>query len=209
MLSYKTDQEEFWTGSFGNSYVNRNSDMAIADAYEALYRKIFARIDPFGSLLELGANVGMNIRSLRRIYPDASFSCVEINAKAVEKLRLIPDLEIYHQSILDFTPSRRWEMVLIKTVLIHINPEFLNVVYDVLYRSSSRYICLAEYYNTTPVEVPYRGHSEKLFKRDFAGEMLDRHPDLRLLDYGFIYTRDTAVPIRDDLTWFIMEKRGA
>ena len=54
--------------------------------------------------------------------------------------------------------------------------------------------------------MPYRGHDARLFKRDFAGEMLDRFSDLRLVDYGFRYHRDPAHPA-DDLTWFLMEKR--
>jgi spore coat polysaccharide biosynthesis protein SpsF len=45
-----------------------------------------------------------------------------------------------------------------------------------------------------------------LFKRDFAGEMMDRYPDLKLLDYGFVYHRDPAFP-DDDITWFLMEKK--
>jgi spore coat polysaccharide biosynthesis protein SpsF len=55
------------------------------------------------------------------------------------------------------------------------------------------------------VALPYRGHDERLFKRDFAGEILDRFPDLRLVDYGFRYRRDPNFP-QDDVTWFLMEK---
>jgi hypothetical protein len=44
------------------------------------------------------------------------------------------------------------------------------------------------------------------FKRDFAGEIMDRFPDLRLVDYGFVYHRDPQFP-QDDFTWFLMEKR--
>lgn len=55
--------------------------------------------------------------------------------------------------------------------------------------------------------IPYRGHEQRLFKRDFAGEMLDAYPDLRLVDYGFVYRRDPVFPA-DDLTWFLMEKKG-
>ena len=57
-----------------------------------------------------------------------------------------------------------------------------------------------------PVAIPYRGHSDRLFKRDFAGEILDRHPQLQLVDYGFAYRRDPNFP-QDDITWFLMEKR--
>ena len=65
---------------------------------------------------------------------------------------------------------------------------------------------IAEYYNPTPVEVKYRGHDGRLFKRDFAGEMLDRFPDLKLVDYGFNYHRDHNFP-QDDGNWFLLEKR--
>ena len=40
---------------------------------------------------------------------------------------------------------------------------------------------------------------------NFAGEMLDRFRDLRLVDYGFVYHRDVNFP-QDDITWFLMEK---
>lgn len=50
------------------------------------------------------------------------------------------------------------------------NPGRLNEVYKTLYESSRKYLLLVEYYNPTPVEIEYRGHSGKLFKRDFAGK---------------------------------------
>lgn len=96
--------------------------------------------------------------------------------------------------------------MLIQTVLIHINPDYLPIVYDKLYETSRRYICVAEYYNPFPVEVLYRGNEEKLFKRDFAGELMDRHSDLVLVDYGFQYHRDNVFPL-DDITWFLLEKK--
>jgi len=64
---------------------------------------------------------------------------------------------------------------------------------------------VAEYYNPTPVSVTYRGHQDRLFKRDFSGELLDRFKDLRLIDYGFAYSRDPNHP-QDDISWFLLEK---
>jgi len=81
----------------------------------------------------------------------------------------------------------------------------LNDVYEKLYNSSNRYILIAEYYNPTPVSVVYRGHSNKLFKRDFAGEMLDKYSDLTLVDYGFNYHRDNSFHYADT-NWFLLEK---
>ena len=65
---------------------------------------------------------------------------------------------------------------------------------------------VAEYYNPVPVSIAYRGHTDRLFKRDFAGEIMERHPELRLIDYGFCYRRDPAFP-QDDISWFLMERR--
>ena len=64
-----------------------------------------------------------------------------------------------------------------------------------------------EYYNPTPIEVTYRGHAGKLFKRDFAGATLDKCPDWRWVGYGLVYHRDPDFP-QDDLTWFLLEKSG-
>jgi pseudaminic acid biosynthesis-associated methylase len=137
----------------------------------------------------------------------AGLSAIEINQKAVAELEKLGYLEkIYHTSILDFTPDYQRDLVFIKGVMIHLNPEVLPQVYDLLYQSSKRYILVMEYFNPTPVELTYRGHSGKLFKRDFAGEILDRFPDLQLLDYGFCYERDYMFP-NGDGTWFLMEKR--
>ena len=92
-----------------------------------------------------------------------------------------------------------------KGVLIHINPERLLDVYKRLYKFSDEYICIAEYYNPSPVTIPYRGHNNKLFKRDFAGELMSIYPDLQLIDYGFSYHKDPVFP-QDDITWFLMKK---
>ena len=74
-----------------------------------------------------------------------------------------------------------------------------------LTKSSAKYLLVAEYYNPEPVSIPYRGYSDRLFKRDFAGEILDAHPQMKLIDYGFAYRRDPVFP-QGDITWFLMEK---
>ena len=100
------------------------------------------------------------------------------------------------------------DFVLIKGVLIHLNPDVLPAVYDLLHAASTRFVCIVEYYNPSPVGIAYRGHADRLFKRDFAGELLARHADLRLVDYGFVYHADPNFP-QDDLTWFLLEKQPA
>ena len=72
--------------------------------------------------------------------------------------------------------------------------------------SCGRYLLVAEYYNPSPVTIPYRGHENRLFKRDFAGEILEKYPSMTLIDYGFAYRNDPSFP-QDDITWFLLEKK--
>ena len=157
--------------------------------------------------IEFGANIGMNIRAMKLLFPSIEVSAVEINkAAAMQLSKVIPPEKIYNTSILDFQPLQTYDLTLIKGVLIHINPNELPQVYDKLVDSCSRFLMVAEYYNPSPVTIPYRGHSDRLFKRDFAGEIMERHPVLQLIDYGFAYHRDPNFP-QDDINWFLMEKR--
>ncbi|CAN5789961.1 hypothetical protein BH09VER1_BH09VER1_18820 [soil metagenome] len=208
MSQYQTEQEGFWAGEFGDSYSARNNSPELLAAYSALWSRILARTQPISSALELGANIGNNMRTLRQLLPRVELNCVEINATAVEKLKRIDGLNVFHGSILDFdvTKVQSCDLAFTAGVLIHISPEKLTEVYDRLYRVSTRYILVVEYYNPKPVEVTYRGHQGRLFKRDFAGELMDRFPDLVLVDYGFQYHRDPNFPA-DDSNWFLMEKR--
>ena len=206
MSEFKTEQESFWAGEFGDDYIDRNQGNKLVAVDTALFAQILFRANqPVESVIEFGANIGLNLRAIHKLLPEAELSGIEINSKAVEKLGVIDKVKVYASSILDFVLDYQRDFVLIKGVLIHINPDMLPVVYNLLHATSKRYICIVEYYNPTPVEVPYRGHAGKLFKRDFAGEMLDQFDDLRLVDYGFVYHRDSKFP-QDDLNWFLLER---
>ena len=205
MTTFTTDQEAFWAGEFGSAYAERTTSTSHQGRRLALFARILARSHGIRSVLELGANRGHNLAALRTLLPDAELTGVEINADAFKALQAIQGVEAQHSSILDYKPRRKWDLCLTRGVLIHINPDRLNDVYDLMYRCSSRYICIAEYYNPVPVAVDYRGHADRLFKRDFAGEFMDRFPGVSLIDYGFVYHRDPNFP-QDDLTWFVLKK---
>jgi spore coat polysaccharide biosynthesis protein SpsF len=205
MRAEKTEQEKFWESDFGDEYIKRNCDESLVRFNEAFFARLFRHMAKISSVIEFGANIGLNIMAIRNLLPEIHVDAIETNATAAIRLKEINDISVHHKSIHDFTPHRQWDLALAKTVLIHIPPDMLPAVYDLLYKSSNRYICIAEYYSTSPVEVEYRGHRGKLFKRDFAGEMLDRYPDLQLLDYGFLYHRDSFFP-HDDINWFLLER---
>ncbi len=203
---YKTEQEAFWAGAFGTEYIKRNQGDELLASNLNFFSKALHSAQDVASCLEFGANIGMNLKALKLLRPGLDAHAIEINAEAARQLsETIPSAQVYNTSILDFQPKRSWDLVLIKGVLIHMNPDVLHQVYKRLVASTSRYLLVAEYYNPTPVAIPYRGHIERLFKRDFAGEIMEQHPQMRLVDYGFAYRRDPNFP-QDDITWFLMEK---
>ncbi len=207
-MSFRTEQEAFWAGEFGDAYIARNVGDQLLASNLALFSRALSQANGLTSCIEFGANVGMNLRALKLLYPAQEQAAVEINASAVEVLRrTLTPANVFHASLLEYAPARQYELVLIKGVLIHIDPAQLTRVYDALYQATGRYLLVCEYYNPSPVTIAYRGHAERLFKRDFCGELLDRFPALRLLDYGFVYRRDPNFPL-DDVTWFLMERRA-
>ncbi len=202
-----TEQEKFWAGAFGNAYSKRNVGARIVASNTVLFSRVLSRARNVGSVIEFGANIGLNLLAIRNLLPEAALSAVEINPYAAKALKKsLPAVQVYRQSLLDYQGDNPCDLALIKGVLIHQNPTSLPAAYDVLHRASARYICVAEYYNPVAVEVNYRGHAERLFKRDFAGELMKRHTDLTLVDYGFAYHGDPFCPL-DDITWFLLEKR--
>ena len=207
----KTEQEEFWAGKFGTEYSDRNVGANILASNIALFADIFKRTPKLNSVIEFGANIGLNLRALDLLYPGLEQVAVEINEAAAKKINdALPNSKVFNLAISDFEPGMLVEgpcdLALIKGVLIHINPEQLNMVYEKLYESSKRFILVCEYYNPKPDTVSYRGHADKLFRRDFAGELLDRYSDVNLVNYGFAYHRDPSFP-QDDLTWFLLERK--
>ena len=121
-MTYKTEQEAFWAGEFGNEYIGRSGDSPENLAYAlAKWCDIikYVAVSP-KSVLELGANIGLNLRALRALLPQAALSCVEINTQAVAKLREWNEAEVTQGSILEYNPDGRlWDMVFTSGVLIH------------------------------------------------------------------------------------------
>lgn len=201
----KTNQEEFWKNEFGNEYIERNKSDKLLASNTSFFSKVIKSTGVLSSVLELGCNVGMNFKALRRLLPECELTGVEINNDAANSLKEWGEAEVIVDSILEVDLDKTYDLTFTKGVLIHINPDYLTHVYQRLYEYSGRYILVAEYYNPSPVTLSYRGHDDRLFKRDFAGELMDKYPDLKLVDYGFLYHRDTVFP-QDDISWFLMEK---
>jgi spore coat polysaccharide biosynthesis protein SpsF len=198
------NQEQFWAGQFGNDYIDRNNNEVLLSSNIHFFSNILSRMSKLpSSVIELGANVGMNIKALKELLPASSFTGVEINKTACAHLETL-GCTVHNASIQEIELLESFDLVLSKGVLIHLNPDSLSIVYQKLYDYTNEWILLAEYYNPVPVAIDYRGHSDKLFKRDFAGEILAKYKDLELVATGFAYHLDQFP--QDDITWFLIRK---
>lgn len=200
--------EEFWSGEFGEEYTGRNE--SILPSQISFFSKVLKN-KQINSVLELGANIGINLDALKLLYPHIDGTGVEINSNACSQI--YPEFEAINSSIKDFAQdeifaegrTRGFDLVFTKGVLIHTPPEHLRETYNAMDLFSNKYVLIAEYYSPKPVELEYRGHTGRLWKRDFASEFLDECPDFELDDYGFVSHLDKHP--QDDLNWFLFKRK--
>ena len=205
-----------WTGDFGHAYITRNQPTTDATAEAAV---VFARIleqarirDAVGSVLEVGANVGINLIGLRQaLGRDATLAAVEPNAGACDVLRGNRELqlaEIMHADAYRIpVADNSFDLVFTNGVLIHIPPDRLADAMREIARVSRRFVLCSEYFSHVPVEVPYHGQQGLLWKRDFGRAYLETCADLRTRAYGFVW--QTEFPHFDNLNWWVFEKPGS
>jgi len=208
ILRKLSNQEELWKGSHGDEYTDHHANANLLESNISFFQKVLDHIVPDSqplSVIEFGSNVGLCLIALNKLLPDALLTGLEINTKAFIELSKLKYINAINESMFDFITDKPRTLSFTKGVLINQAPELLPKAYEKLYQSSSKYILIAEYYNPTPVEVIYHGKTDALFKRDFAGELMDKYPDVKLVDYGFVYKRDPLFPL-DDITWFLMKK---
>ena len=205
----RTFQEKFWKGKFGSDYIDRHETRKWVRNNKKFFINCLksTKKSNIRSLIEFGSNVGLNIIALNKILKLNRIDAVEINSKAFEILKKLKYVNPVNSSVLDFKPQKKFDLVLSKGFLIHINPKKLMSVYDKMFNSCKKngYILICEYYSPKPDSVNYRGNTNVLFKRDFAGDILDYYKNkIKLLNCGFSYHREKYP--QGDITWFLLQK---
>jgi pseudaminic acid biosynthesis-associated methylase len=203
-------QTDFWRGEFGDAYTDRNTASATEiQARLALWSEILSHTisAPPASILEVGANLGINLRALR-LLSSARRLAVEPNEKArgflvQDGIVAAADVRDGLASAIDF-PDGIADLAFTCGVLIHIHPDQLSASLREIHRCAKRWIGCIEYFSDKPQMIPYRGHDDRLFKRDFGDLWLETCRDLRVVAYGFAWKRVTGL---DNLTWWLFEKQ--
>ncbi len=203
-------QVELWQSEFGESYAQRNNNRVTEENQAALLRdwaKVLAHATSPRpeSALEVGCNIGRNLLALRHFIPQLHgiepnrFCCETARNNEALKGVVIQEGE---GSSLPYADSSI-DLVFTSGVLIHIAPDHLGKTVDEIVRVARRYVVCIEYFSHEPVEVEYHGMSGFLYKRDFGRYYLERHPRLRVLDYGFLWQElDSA----DNANWWLFAK---
>jgi spore coat polysaccharide biosynthesis protein SpsF len=199
-----------WSGAFGDAYTKRSAATAAQVQGRArVWGQVLARLegDPPRSVLEVGPNVGINLRALRTL-ADPDLWAIEPNAAA--RATLIADKVVRESQLFAGfghqipTADKSVDLAFTTGVLIHVDPSLLDQTMAEIHRVAARYIFCAEYFSPRPETVTYRGEEGLLFKNDFGGLYLDRFSDLELVDYGFFWRRTTVM---DDTNWWLFKKR--
>jgi spore coat polysaccharide biosynthesis protein SpsF len=198
-----------WSGEFGDRYTQRSA--ATTDAVRGrtrIWGEVLERMagDPPKSALEVGPNVGLNLRGLQAL-ADIDLWGIEPNPAACETLKadgVLPAdrlIEGFGHSIP--LADGAVDLAFTSGVLIHVDPSLLEQTMGEIHRVAAKYVFCAEYFSPKAETIPYRGESDLLFKNDFGSLYMDRFSDLRLVDYGFFWRRTTVM---DDSTWWLFRK---
>jgi pseudaminic acid biosynthesis-associated methylase len=202
-----TNQEErYWANN--SHYVTRNSTFDHVLGVRA-WKQILQPIQrEIKSVLDCGANIGRNIGFLKdsSFLPEAEFAAIDLNKAALDVLATkFPDAKLYNSSLLNIDLEAKFDLVFTSGVLIHINPENLARVFDNLMTFSNRYLILIEYFNRTPVEIPYHGQSGLLWKRDFGKDFLE-YSNWKVVSYGFLWGQEFDNCGFDDCNYWVFER---
>lgn len=210
MSQNETEQVKFWRGDFGDTYVDRNATTPDHIGMRlSMWVKIFRYMagDMPKSILEVGPNIGLNIRAMKMLC-EAEFFAVEPNAKARQVLiedNILPQGNLQNGFAGDFSlPDTPVDLAFTSGVLIHIHPDDLLAACRNIHKASGKYIVCYEYFSDKPETIDYRGHGDKLFKRDFGSFWLENFSDLKCLGYGFEWKPMTGM---DNATWWVFEKK--
>lgn len=193
--------ESLWQGSFGDEYTERNA--AAADRREPFWRELLTA-HPCTRVLEVGCNLGANLKWVSRFVPPHEVYGIDINEHALKRVRTeLPDVNAVWGKAreLPFRDSF-FDLVFTCGVLIHQPPDVLPDIMAEIVRCSSKYILAAEYYAESLQEIPYRGQQGALFKADYGAMYQKYFSDLRLLKKGLLSKKDGW----DDVTYWLFEK---
>lgn len=212
----RTRQVKMWDGEFGRRYIERHpttvegfdelreEQYGPATTQTKLMEQSLGHLDRDIRILEVGANIGIQLRILRNLGFENLYG-IDVQSYAVEKChQAAPELDVIEANAFDVPfKDDYFDLVFTNETLVTIPPDRLDTAIDEIVRCSSQYVWGLEFYADAYTEIEWRGEDEMLWKTDFVDRYQQRH-DLRLLESEFLEYQDN-----DDVDrLFLLEKRG-
>lgn len=193
-----TQQEKFWSSTFGKEYTDRNkwnSDEEWDKTYSETWGmtkleindKVLKDLPKDIRILEVGCNYGVQLRGFQRMGFRNLYG-VELQEYAVEESKkAFSGLNIITGSGFDLPfKDNFFDVVCTNGVLIHISPADHHSFMKEIYRCSRRYIMGWEYYSDSIRELSYRDNKGYMWKADYAAIYKNYFPELKTKEQHLI-----------------------
>ena len=190
-----SETAEFWRGEFGTEYTGRNQ---IDPASRVPFWQKILGATHARSILEVGCNNGTNLRAIRTINPDITLQGIDVNQVALAEAADY-GLAVTEMEASEITSLGQYDLVFTAGVLIHVSSDQLPAVMDAIISASRQRVLAVEYADDTEVEVEYRGHAGKLWRRPFG--KLYQEKGLRIISSG-----DAPTEAFDKCEFWLMER---
>ncbi|MFC4542228.1 pseudaminic acid biosynthesis-associated methylase [Halosolutus amylolyticus] len=203
-----------WAGEAGLKYTDRNPHTV--DGLEELreeqygvtqtelYEEILDDVDRDNKILEVGSNVGVQLRCLRNLGFENLYG-LDIQSLAIEKSReyapSIPAV-VGDASRLPFK-DETFDLVFTNGCLVTIPPELIDTVQAEITRCSKRYVFGQEFHADEYVAIESDHDDQLYWKTDFCDRYLENN-DLELIESSFLSYVETDNVDR----MFLLEKSG-
>lgn len=144
------DPDAYWTAQ-GPSLAPPGSE---GPEQAAVLKEISLLLDelrPIQSVLDVGCGQGRMAHFLQSEIPEASYSGMDLAQSQLDGTRKVRPDGTYHLSRLqDFTPDRKWDLVLASEVLLHIPPQDIALACARLLDVTGRYLITVDW--TRPLQ---------------------------------------------------------
>lgn len=196
-----SETTEFWSGDFGTAYTARNR--VDWRARIPFWDRLVAKYG-FRSVYEVGTNAAWNLSAIKHSIHGYNVQCYgcDINERAA-RISLAAGFALDIGTIVFLIkndPESLTELVFTSGVLIHVAPEELNDTMQAIIDASCDYVLAIEYEDETEVEVEYRGHAGKLWRRPYG--RLYEELGLTLVETGKVGKEDGF----DDCVYWLLRK---
>jgi len=184
------EQTKEWAGDFGQEYTDRNA--ITVKEMNSLYKQQYGinrselnalflgRLNRSIKILEVGANIGNQLLCLQKLGFTNLYG-IELQRYAILQSKA-KDICLMQGSAYNIPfKDNQFDLVFTSGLLIHISPENVTRVLEEIYRCTNSYILGLEYFAKQPTEITYRGHSNLLWKADFARLYMKHFQDLNLI----------------------------